>query len=114
MKGDSRMKINLVVICLIPGLMASGNALAVGQGKTLEFKANSMGTVIFDGTAHKNAGLTCSDCHNPELFLRMKQGSVAITMADLYAGKFCGKCHNGKKAFLTKDNCTRCHSKLEI
>ncbi len=105
------MKERIMFLGLILMLTVSGNALAVGSGKTLEFKGSPEGVVLFDGTAHKNAGLTCSDCHNPELFPKMKQGTVKITMNDLYAGKYCGRCHNGKKAFLIKDNCTRCHHK---
>lgn len=103
------MKKQLIAFCLILTVVTSGTALAVGTEKSLEFKGSPMGTVIFDGTSHKNAGLTCSDCHNPEIFPKMKQGTVKITMNDLYAGKFCGKCHDGKKAFLIKENCTRCH-----
>lgn len=91
--------------------MAGGSALAVGPGKSLEFKGSPMGIVVFNGTNHKNAGLSCPDCHNPEIFPKMKQGTVKITMNDLYAGKYCGRCHDGKKAFLIKDNCTRCHHK---
>ncbi|MSN27168.1 MAG: cytochrome C [Geobacter sp.] len=105
------MKKQLTVISFILVSMASGNALAVGPGKTLEFKESPMGTVVFEGSAHKNAGLTCSDCHNPEMFTKMKQGTVKITMNDLYAGKYCGRCHDGNKAFLIKGNCTRCHHK---
>ena len=105
------MKERIMVISLILTVMASSNALAVGPGKSLEFKESPMGTVTFDGTAHKNASLTCSDCHNPEVFPKMKQGTVKITMNDLYAGKYCGRCHNGEKAFLIKDNCSRCHKK---
>ena len=108
------MKKQITMLCLILTVMASGNALAVGPGKTLEFKGSPTGTVIFDGAVHKNAGLTCSDCHNPEVFPKMKQGTVRMTMNDLYAGKFCGRCHDGKKAFTIKDNCTRCHHKPEI
>lgn len=103
------MKKQITVLSLILTVMASGNALAVGPGKMLEFKGSSQGMVIFDGTTHKKAGLTCSDCHNPEVFPKMKQGTVKITMKDLYAGKYCGRCHDGKKSFLIKDNCTRCH-----
>lgn len=105
------MKMHMVTGSLILMFMASGNAIAVGPGKTLEFKGSSMGTVLFDGSAHKKAGLTCSDCHNPNMFPKMKRGTVKITMNDLYAGKYCGRCHNGKKAFLIKSNCTRCHHK---
>lgn len=105
------MKREITTISLIMSLLASGNALAVGPGKTLEFNGSDMGKVVFDGTVHKNAGLKCSDCHNPELFPKMKQGTVKITMNELYAGKYCGRCHDGKKAFQIKDNCTRCHHK---
>ncbi len=108
------MKKQLWLFSLTLMVAASGNALAVGTGKTLEFKGSPEGTVIFDGTAHKNAGLTCADCHNPEVFPKMKQGTVKITMIDLYAGKYCGRCHDGKKAFLIKDNCSRCHHKPGI
>jgi c(7)-type cytochrome triheme protein len=41
----------------------------------------------------------------------MKQGTVKITMNDLYAGKYCGRCHDGKKAFQILANCARCHHK---
>lgn len=105
------MKKLIAVISLLLAVIVGGDAFAVGQGKSLEFKGSSMGTVIFDGSAHKNAGLTCSDCHNPDLFPKMKQGTVKITMSDLYAGKYCGKCHNGKKAFVIMGNCTHCHHK---
>ncbi|MDA8429455.1 MAG: cytochrome c3 family protein [Geobacteraceae bacterium] len=107
------MKMQITILGLIFTALICGNACAVGPGKVLEFKGSPMGTVIFDGTVHKNAGLTCSDCHNPVMFPKMKQGTVKITMNDLYAGKYCGRCHNGKKAFLIKENCTRCHHKTE-
>lgn len=107
------MIVKNVALSLLLLILACGNALAVGPDKKLEFKGSPMGTVVFDGTTHRNAELTCSDCHNPEIFPKMKQGTVKITMDDLYAGKYCGRCHNGKKAFLVKDNCTRCHHKSE-
>jgi c(7)-type cytochrome triheme protein len=88
--------------------MAS-SSLAVGTGKILEFSNNPQGSVTMDGTTHANAGLTCADCHNKELFPDMKLGAVKITMKDIQAGKLCGKCHNGKGAFAIKDNCSRCH-----
>lgn len=108
------MKTQIFAHCLILVVATSGVALAVGPGKSLEFKGSPEGMVTFDGSTHKNAGLTCSDCHNPEVFPKMKMGTVKITMADLYAGKYCGRCHDGKKAFMIKDNCTRCHHKPGI
>ena len=100
-----------VIFVLI--IMASGITFGVGPDKSITFQGGSMGTVIFDGATHINAGFTCKDCHNAELFPLMQQGGVRITMNDLYAGKYCGRCHNGEKAFLIKDNCTRCHHKAK-
>lgn len=106
-----RHQLVAVAVGLVVAGLANSPAWAVGQGKTLEFKGSPMGTVLFDGTIHKNAGLTCSDCHNPDMFPKMKQGTIKITMSDLYAGKYCGRCHDGKRAFWIKENCSRCHHK---
>jgi len=92
-------------------LLSTGPALAVPANKTLEFNKSPMGTVIFDGTLHKEQGLKCKDCHNKDTFPKMKQGTVEITMAEIYAGKLCGVCHNGKRAFDAQGNCDRCHLK---
>lgn len=100
-------------ICLIISvlLLSSGASLAVSESKTIEFNKSPMGVVYFDGTLHKEAGNKCKDCHNTEMFPKMKQGTVEITMNDIYAGKLCGVCHNGKRAFDAQGNCARCHVK---
>jgi c(7)-type cytochrome triheme protein len=98
----------LLIICT---LLTAGPALAVPTGKTLEFSENPMGTVVFDGKIHKEAGNSCKDCHQEGVFPKMKQGTVKITMDEIYAGKFCGVCHNGERAFDAKANCNRCHVK---
>ncbi len=45
----------------------------------------------------------------------MKAGADMIKMADIFQGKWCGLCHNGKIAFAPAGpkgaNCQRCHSK---
>jgi c(7)-type cytochrome triheme protein len=105
------MKPETVFLSVFFIVAVTGSAWAVGPDKTLEYKGSPTGTVVFDGAAHKKAGLTCSDCHNPLIFPKMKKGSIKITMSDLYAGKYCGRCHNGRKAFQILDNCTRCHHK---
>ncbi len=84
---------------------------AVPPGKTLTFDKSSMGVVTFSGTIHKEAGVKCAECHNKDMFPKMKQGTVAITMERIYAGELCGVCHNGGRAFEAKKNCTRCHKK---
>ena len=49
----------------------------------------------------------CSECH-PAPF-QMKRGATNIIMEDMYKGGTCGKCHNGKTAFSSK-NCAKCHN----
>jgi len=52
----------------------------------------------------------CPACH--DALFKMKAGSNRISMRDILAGKFCGKCHNGKIAFAsTFTTCNRCHRK---
>ena len=101
-----RLKRSLLVL-LITMAFASG-ALAVPSGKTVEFPGGSEGKVFFDGKTHAEKGLKCADCH-PKLFA-MKKGAE-LKMADMNAGKYCGACHNGQKAFSTASDCARCHKK---
>ncbi len=101
----------LICLIVVTLLLSTGAALAVPGGKTLEFNKSPMGTVIFDGTLHKEQGLKCKECHNKDTFPKMKQGAVEITMDEIYAGKLCGVCHNGKRAFDAQGDCARCHIK---
>lgn len=103
------MRIVRIVMAACLTLALAATALAVPGGKTIEFNNSPMGRVIFDGEKHKQAGATCKECHADGMFPVMTQGSVKITMAEIYAGKLCGACHNGKKAFEAKANCQRCH-----
>lgn len=103
------MKKLFITLCVM--LTVGTIALAVPASKTLEFDKSSMGKVTFSGKIHKDAGVTCKECHNKDMFPKMKQGTVEIKMARIYAGELCGVCHNGKRAFEAKSNCTRCHKK---
>ena len=86
-------------------------AIAVPPKKTLTFDKSAMGAVVFSGTVHKDAGIKCKECHNKDMFPKMKKGTVDIKMKQIYAGQLCGKCHNGDRAFAAKKNCKRCHVK---
>jgi len=57
----------------------------------------------------KHSSFGCGDCHTS--IFAMKKGGNAVTMSAIYAGKFCGACHNGQKAFATYD-CSKCHPKM--
>ncbi len=101
-----------VILLIVASLfLVSGAALAVPPGKTLDFTKSPMGKVTFSGKIHADAGVKCMECHNPETFPKMKQGTVEIKMAKIYAGEQCGKCHNGKRAFEAKKNCKKCHKR---
>jgi c(7)-type cytochrome triheme protein len=107
-KGDKRMKIITLAMVFLASVVFAGTALAVPAGKTLEFPS-PMGKVIFSGQVHADKGFKCGDCHTK--IFPMKQ--TTLTMAEINAGKECGTCHNGEKAFKASDpaNCTKCHKK---
>ena len=104
-------KIIILTIISVVALAFIGTSMAVPPGKTVEFTGSKMGKVVFDGKKHADAGKKCKDCH-PKVF-KMKKGSAKITMKDIYAGKFCGTCHNGNIAFKANNpkNCMKCHKR---
>jgi c(7)-type cytochrome triheme protein len=114
--AERRKGMKLKASFLIPVLVLalafiSSEVFAVPSGKTLEFKDGSVGKVTFSGTIHAEKGLKCKDCH-PKIF-PMKKSTEELKMSEINAGKYCGECHNGKKAFATNTpaNCSKCHKK---
>ncbi|MEW6739741.1 MAG: cytochrome c3 family protein [Nitrospirota bacterium] len=105
------MRILTAVLAILIAVVFVGSAMAVPAGKTSEYAGGPMGKVVFDGKSHADKGLKCNDCHTK--IFQMKKGVVKITMADMNAGKNCGECHNGTKAFKSSDaaNCAKCHKK---
>jgi c(7)-type cytochrome triheme protein len=105
------MKIVVTWLTLLAFALFFGSAVAVPPGKTVDW-TTPMGKVTFDGKAHAAKGLKCPDCHTKPATFTMKK-EAKMTMADLNAGKFCGTCHNGEKAFKTSDPaaCAKCHKK---
>ena len=57
--------------------------------------------------------LSCPECHTKVFQMKKFSASREMTMAKLNNGQYCGACHNGTKAFATKDiqSCTKCHVK---
>lgn len=103
------MRFAAVVALVLTAVLSFGSALAVPPGKNIEFAGGGKGKVVFDGKVHADKGLKCPDCH-PKTFA-MKKGTATMKMADMNEGKFCGTCHDGKKAFKANDdaNCVKCH-----
>jgi c(7)-type cytochrome triheme protein len=105
-------KFFVLAIVVVVSFVLAVSAFAVPAGKTVEFAGGNAGKVVFDGKIHADKGAKCADCHQSGLF-KMKKGGDVMTMKDMDAGKFCGGCHNGTKAFSVKDapNCGKCHKK---
>jgi c(7)-type cytochrome triheme protein len=73
--------------------------------KTFTFSDTPM-PVTFPHENHAKR-FNCGECH-PKLF-PMKRGASHITMEEIYHGNSCGKCHNGKTAFSSRE-CAKCHN----
>ncbi len=73
------------------------DALVLGQGDSAVKFVHEVHTKKFK----------CGECHT-KLFA-FKKGQDKITMAQIYEGKFCGACHDGKKAF-SSNECGKCHA----
>ncbi len=101
----------IMLLLTIVSFCAVTAVMAVQPKKTISFDKAKMGAVEFSGSVHKDAGFKCKECHNKEMFPKMKQGTVEITMDKIYAGELCGKCHDGTRAFSAKKSCKRCHVK---
>lgn len=71
----------------------------------IKSKLRFMPDVIFPHSVH-NDWLSCKICH-PKIF-KKKAGATPISMAAIWRGKYCGRCHD-KVAFPFR-NCFRCHS----
>ena len=108
------MKFAGILAVFLALVLYIGNAVSAPAGKTVEFAGGGAGKVVMDGKVHADKGLKCPECHtNPKLFAMKKGAGEKITMADMNAGKNCGACHNGTKAFKSSDaaTCGKCHKK---
>jgi c(7)-type cytochrome triheme protein len=113
MKGGETImkKLIAIAIVVIVTMVFSAVAFATPAGKNVDYAGGGAGKVVFDGKTHADKGLKCADCH-PGNF-KMKKGTAVHTMKDMEAGKNCGACHDGKKAFEVKTpaSCAKCHKK---
>jgi c(7)-type cytochrome triheme protein len=110
------MKLAWLMALVVGVFLSIGSAMAVAPGKTVEFAPKGADKVVFDGKVHADKGAKCNDCHKDPALFPMKteaKGAPKLTMAAINAGKECGACHDGKKAFKSSDpaNCAKCHKK---
>jgi c(7)-type cytochrome triheme protein len=103
----------MIVLAMAVVMTLAFATLGFSLKKDIEFKTvGDEGKVTFSHEIHtEKKGMKCNECH-PKLF-KMKKGDDTVTMAAIKEGKFCGSCHDGKKAFDANaaDNCGKCHKK---
>ena len=102
--------ISLCILCLITLGAAYAQQKKVGGGDIKYEGAGTAGPVIFSHESHVNQHkVKCTECH-PKMF-KVKKGEVKMTQADFAAGKYCGACHDGKRAFsaVAQADCAKCH-----
>ncbi|HEY3346431.1 MAG TPA: c(7)-type cytochrome triheme domain-containing protein [Nitrospirota bacterium] len=75
-------------------------------GGDITYPGGGSGKVVFKHSRHMKK-FKCEDCHTKMFGYTKTVGKM--TMAGMTAGKTCGGCHNGKKAFAS-DDCTKCHA----
>jgi c(7)-type cytochrome triheme protein len=78
----------------------------VKSGGEMTYKMEGFGPVVFSHDNHIAQGLKCGQCHTA--IFGFQKTSGRMTMDKINKGKFCGGCHNGKKAF-GADACDSCH-----
>jgi len=74
---------------------------------------NSPGKVKFSHETHVDSEKpNCKSCHSGMFQIRPATAGAlgTISMEQLYQGKQCGTCHNGKESFSIEDGCEFCHS----
>ncbi len=96
----------LLALYLLP---LSAHAQTIGGGD-VTYMRESAAPVTFSHKIHVDVkSIKCSACHNH--IFQMEKDTKKMDMSKISKGEFCGKCHNGKKAFDVKDskNCAKCH-----
>ena len=93
-------------------LLAMSYAWAETGGGEIIFDIEGTPSVVFSHESHVGAAKKkCSECHYG-IYTNHSQRK-AVGMAAMRAGKSCGTCHDGKKAFgvASNQNCEKCHKK---
>ena len=97
---------SLLLIGLIPSALPAAETARAGILYTKPIES-----VIFSHQDHLQKGTSCHTCHSGLFAMEAlsAQKNKDFTMDSLYQGKYCGACHNGKKAFASDTQCARCH-----
>jgi len=102
----------LIAILLLVALPTVLHAVGMGDLGAMgamvdkvEIQTKTVGKVVY---SHRVHGTSCNMCH-PKIFVK-KNNSNHVNMKAMERGKSCGTCHNGRRAFSVKGDCTKCHA----
>ena len=105
--------ISIFILCLVAMGAAYAQQKKAGGGDIkYEAKETDQGPVTFSHEKHAaTPNSKCTDCHTK--IFKMKKSDLKMTHATFSEGKYCGACHDGKKAYSAadKDSCGKCHKK---
>jgi len=105
-KPDMVAALNQKLIAPKPGIAADAKDQApFNMNVEMVPKGQPAMKVVFSHKSHTQ-WLGCANCHTA--IFKMKKDADPVTMAPMYAGKYCGACH-GKVAFAIPTGCARCH-----
>lgn len=96
---------------------AEASADAKEAPEFINYDKAKLGPVNFQHKVHADMVGNCDACHGGKEPLFAQKKSEGLKMADMYAGKTCGSCHDGKKKqgdkviFAAKGACVKCHKK---
>lgn len=91
----------------LEGISVKRSPMTVRADFDLAAQLEGMPEIIFSHKKH-TVWNGCDLCH-PDLFVGVKKGTTRYSMVELFAGRYCGACHD-KVAFPQSD-CQRCHTK---
>lgn len=103
--------ITVSIVCFTALGMAFAQAKKVGGGD-IKFTPKGAEPVVFSHEIHVTEHKAkCTDCHTK--IFPMKKQDLKMTKEAHGKDKYCGVCHNGKKAFTqtAEANCVKCHRK---
>lgn len=89
---------------------AKEKAPAYPQTDFIYQETGSMLPVSFSHVKHVGRGFACDACH-PAVFAMqrgMADAKKELNMKSIYEGRYCGVCHDTKKAF-GLEKCSGCH-----
>lgn len=89
----------------LDGVSVKRPPLAVQKDFSVEGKIEGMPEIIFSHKKH-TVWNGCELCH-PDIFVGVKKGTTKFSMAEIFAGQYCGVCHETVAFPLT--DCQRCH-----